>query len=80
MGKFLGPGFCNKLDPKQGKITANDPAFAKAPAGECPRHLTFHLYGKKVFVINELLNSVKFFYYDSEKGSLMEEQTISTLP
>jgi len=71
---------CYKLDPKLGKITPNDPAFAKAPAGAGPRHLTFHPNGKKVYVINELLNSVTLFHYDSEKGSLKEEQTISTLP
>ncbi|NDH07127.1 lactonase family protein, partial [bacterium] len=49
-------------------------------AGAGPRHLTFHPNGKKVYVINELLNSVTLFDYDSTKGSLREEQTISTLP
>ena len=71
---------CYKLDSKQGKITANDPPFARTPAGAGPRHLTFHPNGKKVYVINELLNSVTLFDYDSTKGSLREEQTISTLP
>lgn len=71
---------CYKLDSKQGKITANDPPFARTPAGAGPRHLTFHPNGKKVYVINELLNSVTLFDYDSTKGSLREEQTISSLP
>lgn len=71
---------CYKLDPATAKLTANDPAFAKAPAGAGPRHLTFHSNGSRAFVINELLNSVTAFDYDKESGKLAEKQTISTLP
>src|SRR5262249_29248295 len=58
----------------------NDPPFAKSPAGAGPRHLTFRPSGKHVYVINELLNSVTVFAYDSATGTLTEKQTISTLP
>jgi len=71
---------CYKLDPTTAKLTPNDPPFATAPAGAGPRHLTFHPNGKRVYVINELLNSVTVFDYDAAAGKLTEKQTISTLP
>jgi 6-phosphogluconolactonase len=71
---------CYKLDPTTAKLTPNDPPFAKAPAGAGPRHLTFHPDGKRVYVINELLNSVTAFDYDAAAGTLTEKQTLSTLP
>ena len=39
-----------------------------------------HPNGKQVYVINELANSVTMFGYDTESGTLTEQQTISTLP
>jgi 6-phosphogluconolactonase len=69
-----------KLDAAAAKLTPNDPPFAKAPAGAGPRHLTFHPNGKRVYVINELLNSVTVFDYEATAGKLTETQTISTLP
>jgi len=71
---------CYKLDPATAKLSANEPPFAKTPAGAGPRHLTFHPNGKRVYVINELLNSVTVFDYDAKSGTLTEKQTISTLP
>lgn len=71
---------CYKLDPSSGKITPNAVPFAKSPAGAGPRHLTFHPGGKRMYVINELLNSVTVFDYNAEDGSLKETQTLSTLP
>jgi len=71
---------CYRLDAATSKLTPNDPPFAKSPAGAGPRHLTFHPNGKQLYVINELLNSVTVFAYDASNGSLIEQQTISTLP
>lgn len=71
---------CYKLEPATAKLTPNDPPFAKTPAGAGPRHLTFHPNGKRLYVINELLNSVTVFDYDAGSGVLTEKQTISTLP
>lgn len=71
---------CYKLDPATAKLTPNKVPFAKSPPGAGPRHLTFHPNGKRVFVINELLNSVSVFDYDADAGTLTEKQTISTLP
>jgi 6-phosphogluconolactonase len=72
--------FGYKLDPAAAKLTPNNPPFAKSPAGAGPRHLTFHPNGKRVYAINELLNSVTVFDYDADSGTLSEKQTISTLP
>src|SRR5262249_27787142 len=69
-----------KLAPARAKLTANDPPFARSPAGSGPRHLTFHPGGKRVYVINELLNSVTVFDYEAGSGILTEKQTIATLP
>src|SRR5262245_44826292 len=69
-----------RLDPAAAKLTANQPPFARSPAGAGPRHLTFHPSGKHVYVINEIANSVTLFDYDKIAGALTERQTISTLP
>lgn len=71
---------CYKLDAAAAKLTPNKPPSAKSPAGAGPRHLTFHPNGKRVYVINELLNSVTVFDYDADTGALTQKQTISTLP
>lgn len=71
---------CYKLDPVTSKLTPNKTPFAKSPAGAGPRHLTFHPNGKRVYVINELLNSVTVFDYAADAGTLTEKQTIPTLP
>jgi 6-phosphogluconolactonase len=72
--------FCYKLDPAAAKLTPNDPPSARSPAGAGPRHLTFHPNGKRLYAINELLNSVTLFDYDPDSGALTDKQTISTLP
>lgn len=70
--------FCYRLDAEKSSIAANDPAFVRSPPGSGPRHLTFHPNGKRVYVINELLNTVSA--YNWADGTLTEFQTISTLP
>ncbi|HLN32595.1 MAG TPA: lactonase family protein [Gemmataceae bacterium] len=72
--------FGYKLDAAAARLTPNKPSFARSPAGAGPRHLTFHSNGKRVYAINELLNSVTVFDYDADSGTLSETQTISTLP
>lgn len=69
-----------KVDPATGKMTPNDPPFAKTPAGGGPRHLAFHPSGKFVFVNNEMAMTETVFAYDAEKGALTEIETVSTLP
>lgn len=70
-----------QLDAAGAKLTPN-PAqpFARLDPGSGPRHLTFHPNGKAVYVINELKNTVTYFGYAADSGTLAERQTISTLP
>jgi 6-phosphogluconolactonase len=69
-----------RLDAAKAKLSPNQRPPAKTPPGAGPRHLTFHPNGKHLYVINELSNSVTVFDYDSQSGSLVERQTIPTLP
>ncbi len=69
-----------RLDAAQARLLPHQPAVAPLPPGAGPRHLTFHPTGKYVYVINELGNSVTLFDYDARSGSLLQRQTISTLP
>ncbi len=69
-----------KVDPATGKMTPNEPAFAKTPAGGGPRHLAFHPSGKFVFVNNEMAMTETVFAYDTATGAMTEVQTVSTLP
>ncbi len=69
-----------RLDAATAKISPNQQPFVRTPPGAGPRHLTFHPNGKRVYVINELKNSVTLFDYAAESGMLIERKTISTLP
>ncbi len=69
-----------RLDPDKGTITANDPPSASVEAGSGPRHFAFHPNGKSAYVINEIKLTVTAFGYDTAKGVLTPQQTISTLP
>ncbi len=70
-----------RLDAATAKLSPHDAQpFATVPPGSGPRHLTFHPDGKRVYVINELKNTVTFFDYAADTGKLTERQTISTLP
>ncbi|MCA9007935.1 MAG: lactonase family protein, partial [Planctomycetaceae bacterium] len=69
-----------QLDPQTAKLTPAAQPFVRTIPGAGPRHLTFHPDGKQMYVINELKNSITEFDYDPETGTLIEGQTISTLP
>ncbi|MBX9681947.1 MAG: lactonase family protein [Gemmataceae bacterium] len=68
------------FDAKTGKLSSHEPESAKVAPGAGPRHFAFHPDGKHAFVINELLLTMTSFKYDSEKGTLTEIDTLSTLP
>ncbi len=70
-----------QLDSDTGTLTPNTAqASAALPPGSGPRHLIFHPNGQRVYVINELKNTITFFSYDSADGTLTAEQTVPTLP
>ena len=68
------------LDPKTAKLSESPQPFVRTLPGAGPRHLTFHPNGKHLYVINELKNSISAFDYDPKTGTLIERQTISTVP
>ncbi len=70
-----------RLNADTATITANETQpFAKLPPGSGPRHLTFHPNGQRVYVINELSNTITVFNYAVDVGTLTAQHTISTLP
>jgi 6-phosphogluconolactonase len=69
-----------RFDLVKGTLKASDPPFVKLNSGSGPRHLSFHPYGEFVYAINELSSTLTAFAYDSDRGSLREIETISTLP
>lgn len=71
---------CYALDASRGTLRPNVQPFVRTPPGSGPRHLTFHPDGTKMYVINELLNSVTHFDFMQDTGILIERETISTLP
>ena len=68
-----------KFDAKTGKLTPNDPPFAKVAGGMGPRHLAFHPNGKWVYGIAEIANEVMAFRWDGSKGTLTQFQSVKTL-
>jgi 6-phosphogluconolactonase len=68
-----------RFDADKGSLVANDPPFAQVAAGAGPRHFAIHPKGF-AYVINEMNMTVTAFRRDSERGSLTELQTVSTLP
>lgn len=69
-----------QLDSETAKLTPSQQPFIRTIPGAGPRHLTFHPDGKHLYAINELKNSVTAFDYDPKTGTLIEQETISTLP
>lgn len=69
-----------RLDPATAELTPSQQEFARTPPGGGPRHLTFHPNAKHLYVINELENSVTQYDWQDDSGTLIERQTVSTLP
>ena len=69
-----------RFDAGAGTLVPNTPPFVFIRPGSGPRHFAFHPNGKYAYVINEITCTMTAFRYDSRKGQLFEEQTVSTLP
>lgn len=70
-----------EFDAEKGKIKPNSAQpWAKVKAGAGPRHFAFTPDNRFAYVINELDSTMTAFAFNSEKGTLDEIQTISTLP
>ncbi len=69
-----------KFDAERGTLAANEPAAAKLPAGDGPRHFSFHPNGRWMYSIQEEGSTIVRFDFDTATGRLAERQTISSLP
>lgn len=63
-----------------GKLTPNDPPFAKVAGGSGPRHMAFHPNGKWLYAVQEMSNEVVAFNWDAHAGALQQFQVVKTLP
>jgi len=72
--------FVYRFDPANGSLTPNDPAYASITPGSGPRHVVFHPNGRWVYLITEMGSTVHLFDWSGQRGTLTEEQSISTLP
>jgi 6-phosphogluconolactonase len=69
-----------RLDAAKSALAANDPPFVAVKPGSGPRHVVFHPSGRFVFLINEMGSTMTTFAYEAGRGTLKEQQTVSTLP
>jgi 6-phosphogluconolactonase len=69
-----------KFDRSTGKLTPAATPYVSFPPGDGPRHFALHPNGHWMYSIQEEASTIACFRYDSSIGSLLPEQTISTLP
>jgi 6-phosphogluconolactonase len=70
-----------RVDEQGGLTPGRSPYFATRP-GAGPRHSTFHHVdaGMRVYLINELDNTIDVLSYDDQSGELKHLQNVPTLP
>lgn len=66
------------LDMTQGQLILHQEVEVQPGAG--PRHLTFDLQGRYAYLINELDNTIIVYRWNAATNTLIQLQTISTLP
>ena len=69
-----------RLEAATATLSPNRQPFVRLHPGAGPRHFTFHPQQPFAYVINELDSTVTMFDYDPASGTLLEQQTISTIP
>ncbi len=86
-GRFVfvphtGPNaiFQFRFEPTSGRLMPNRPAKVQRPQQSGPRHLWFRPDGKFAYGSDEQGNSVTAYQFDSQTGTLLPMQTVSTLP
>jgi 6-phosphogluconolactonase len=67
-------------DPRTGTIAAHEPAFVGLEPGAGPRHLAMHPSGRYVYVLTELTSHVAMFAWNAAAGTLVQRQSVSTVP
>ncbi|MGA3268124.1 MAG: lactonase family protein [Verrucomicrobiota bacterium] len=69
-----------KVNPADGTLTPNEPAFGTLAPGSGPRHLAFGPDGKSVYVLSEMACTATAFAWDGANGKLDARQTVLLLP
>ena len=72
--------FSYRLNSDKAILQPNDPPSIHLTSGWGPRHLVFHPNGKLVFLVSEIGSRLTSLNYDADRGTLMELQSVSTLP
>lgn len=67
-----------KFDAATGKLTPNDPPYAKLDPGSGPRHFAMAKSAKFAYVVSEMKGTVTAFSSDPQTGRLEKLQVIST--
>ena len=68
------------LDAATGTLTPGEQPFARVAPGGGPRHFTIAPNNRHAYVINELGNTITAFRFDAERGLLLEQGMVPTLP
>ncbi len=69
-----------RFDDRAGTLSPNQPAAISLPAGDGPRHFSFHPNGRWFYSLQEEGSNIVLFDYDAENGRLASRQTVSSLP
>ena len=69
-----------RFDDRAGTLSPNTPAAISLPAGDGPRHFSFHPNGRWFYSLQEEGSNIVRFDYDAENGRLASRQTVSSLP
>jgi 6-phosphogluconolactonase (cycloisomerase 2 family) len=72
--------FVWRFDVEAGKLLRVDAATIKLPAGDGPRHFTFHPNGRWLYLLQEEASTLTVFDFDAATGKATARQTLSTLP
>ncbi len=68
------------FDYEKGYLIPAKVDYPKVTPGHGPRHCVFNEAGDRLYLINEMGNSIFVFSYDQETGATKELQNVSTIP
>lgn len=68
------------LDAASGTLTPGEQPWVRVAPGGGPRHFTIAPNNQHAYVINEIGNTVTAFDYDAERGLLLEQESVTTIP
>jgi 6-phosphogluconolactonase len=68
------------FDAPTGRLIEDGVRRVETASGAGPRHIRFHPFGNRIYVICELDASVRSFDYDSDNGHLSERSSVSVMP